>query len=248
MSLSEISLGNLVKRQFLYKLNAYTGIFSSMIFIQAIAFFFSFGTTASTGSGSVGYDIDIDYHSTDTVIVFTMLWAFINAMMIITKKYREDDFAFVTNRLSNNLANILFLVVASVVGGVTAILSTFLLRVISYFILQTQSIIGYDLTYSVLEVLSGIMVTILYLLVFCSLGYIVGSIIQLHKSLAVIMPVVAVGLLIAIGVLGSEALLHVIEFYAKETNTLLFLCKTVITSILLFTGATIISNRLEVRR
>lgn len=248
MSLSKISLVHVVKKQFLYKLSAYTGVFNSLLLIQGIAILLSFGSTASMGSSSYGIDMDIDYKSADTVVVLTMLWAFINAITIITKKYREDDFAFVTNRLSNNLSNILFLFVASIIGGVTAILSAFLVRVISFFILQNQSIIGHDVLYSTQEILSGIVVTILYLFLFCSLGYFAGWLTQLHKSLVVVVPVAFVGLYIAIGWSGSNVLLHSIEFYAKETNVLLFVSKTVITSLLFFMVAVMISNRLEVRR
>ncbi|MBM7599640.1 hypothetical protein JOC34_002008 [Virgibacillus halotolerans] len=247
MSLSEISLGNLVKKQFFYKLNAYTGVFSSMVLIQVIAIFFSFGAVSS-GSGRFGVQINVDYHSADTLIIFTMLWAFINAVTIITKKYRDDDFAFVTNRVSNNVSNMLFLVAASFIGGVTAILSTFLIRVISYFVLRDHSVIGYDVMYSVQEIFSGLLVVFLYLLLFCALGYLAGTISQLHKSFVVLLPVVVMGCLIMIVIYGSEVLLHVIEFYSKETNTLLFVGKTVITSFLLFAGAIILSNRLEVRK
>lgn len=249
MSLSKVSMISVVKKQLLYKLSAYTGVFSSLLLIQGIAILFlSLGSTASSGSSSFGVDLDIDYYSADTVITFTMLWAFINAVTIITKKYREDDFAFVTNRLSNNLSNILFLFISSIIGGVTAILSSFLVRGISYFILQNHSIIGHDVMYSAQEVLSGMVVTILYLLLFCSLGYFAGWLTQLHKSLVVVVPVAFVGSLIAIGWSGSNVLLHAIEFYATETNALLFVSKTVITSILLFVGAIMISNRLEVRQ
>lgn len=246
MSLSEINYGGLVKKQFLYKLRAYTGVFSSMLLLQVIAIFFSFSTYARS-LGRFGVDVNIDYHSADIIIVFTMLWAFINTINIITKKYREDDFAFVTNRMSNNLSNILFLFFASIIGGITAILSVFLLRVISYFLMGNQSILGYDVLYSA-QVFSGTLVTILYLFLFCSLGYIAGMLIQLHRTLVVVVPVLIVGLLITIGLSGSNVILHMIEFYAMETNALLFVCKTVITSILLFIGAIIISNRLEVRQ
>lgn len=247
MSLSEVNLGSLVKKQFLYKIRAYTGVFSSMLLLQIIAIFFSFGS-GSRGLTSSSLDVNISFSSAETVIIFTMLWAFINAINIITKKYREDDFAFVTNRMTSNLSNILFLLFASIIGGITAILSVFLIRVISYFVLGNQSIIGYNALYSTQEVFSGIMVTILYLLLFCSLGYLAGTITQLHRSLVVVVPVVIVGLLISVGLMGSSVILHMIEFYAMETNAPLFVCKTLITSILLFTGAIMISNRLEVRQ
>lgn len=55
-------------------------------------------------------------------------------ILITTKAVRYDDFTFVSNRLSSNLANILFLLTASAIGGAAAVTAGFLLKIIAFFL------------------------------------------------------------------------------------------------------------------
>ena len=103
MSLSRTSLMEVVKRQYLFKLKSFIQVFMTLVVLQLLAMLFSFNGVGMMGSSNGSVEMDIQYYSADIVVVFTMLWAFITAILITTKAYRNDDFAFVTNRLSSNL-------------------------------------------------------------------------------------------------------------------------------------------------
>ncbi|WP_404450963.1 hypothetical protein LG329_11515 [Virgibacillus necropolis] len=250
MSLTTISTGNLVRKQFQYKMKAYIGVFSSLMVLQILAILFSLGGSGgSGGSGSHGISINVRYYSASIVVVFTMLWAFISAILITTKAYREDDFTFVTNRVTANLSNIVFLGTASIIGGVTAVLSGYLLKVVMYYVPDSGQFIGISSGPSPLELLFGLFATILFVFMFSSLGYLVGTLVQLHKIFVVVLPVVFFGY-ITFGEqrIGIHPLIQLGEFYFQETSFPLFLSKAVITIAILFTGSVLLSNRMEVRR
>lgn len=133
MSFTQTSLVDVVRKQYAFKLKAYLLAFGTLVGLQLLAIFFSFGGVANMGTGSDDLEMNVTLYSADIVIVFTMLWAFITGILLTTKAYRYDDFAFVTNRVSSHLANALFLVTASIVGGMCAILCRFPLKVYIYY-------------------------------------------------------------------------------------------------------------------
>ncbi|ALX49291.1 hypothetical protein AOX59_12245 [Lentibacillus amyloliquefaciens] len=248
MSLTKPSLVKLVQKQFRFKLKNFSGMFSTLITLQLIGLLFSLGATSNFYSGGAIVDLEISYYSADIVFVFTILWGFISAVLMKTKAYREDDFAFVTNRLSSNLSNIAFLFSASIVGGVTAILSGYLLKVIAYFFFNFTPIIQTGLVDTPMELLTGMLSASLFIFLFASAGYLIGTLVHLHKSFAYITPVAVIGLLI-IGDRGSSGhlLIEAGNFYFNETSFWLFACKILITAGLLLAGSFVVSQRLEVR-
>lgn len=248
MSLTKVSLVSIVKKQFQFKCRSYSGMFISLVALQLLAILFSVIGGNGYGAGSNNLDINITYTSADNVIGFTMIWAFISAILITTKVYREDDFTFVTNRLSNNLANLAFLFTCSVIGGVTAYLSGFLVRIIIRFTANITLFPGNELSSTLKESLAGFSAIILYLLLFTMLGYLVGTIVQFHRIFVIVLPVAFISMIILSENLGNKnILLKLFEFYFQESSITLFILKIVITAVLLFTGATILSDRQEVR-
>jgi hypothetical protein len=244
---SEVRLIDVVKRQYNYKIKAYLGVYTSLVVTQIIAIFFSSMGTGMSGTSSDSYSMTVSYYSGNLTIIFTMLWAFITSILITTKAYRYDDFAFVTNRLSSNLSNFFFLLTASIVGGITAMFAGVLQKVYAFYMNEGQNII-----YSVhapLELLMGVFVATLYILIFCALGYFVGMVIQLHKIFAILLPAMFFGyLFIGSTVYGEPVMLEVVNLFSKETSLLLFFVKIIVASGALFYGATVLSSRMEVRR
>lgn len=248
MSLTEVSIADIVKRQYSYKLKGYLSVFTSMIFIQLLAMFFSAGGTSSMGTSSDSYSIDIKYFSGSLIIIFTMLWAFITAILITTKAYRNDDFTFITNRLSSNLSNIVFLVTASIIGGITAMLSGTLLKVVMYFVLKSHEMVGN--TTIPTELLFGMITTSFYLILLCSLGYFVGTLTQVSKIFVILIPTLFFGVLfLGYRIPGITNLGKWIQgFLLQETSIVQFIFKVLIISGLLFLLSVVFSNRMEVRR
>ncbi|MBS4205691.1 hypothetical protein [Lederbergia citrea] len=244
MSLIEMSLSDVVKKQFSFKLKAYLGVFSSLMFMQILAIFFSLLGTMSTYHGSSIVSVNFSYFSADTVIVFTMLWGFMSAILITTKATRYDDFAFVANRVSNNVSNTLFLVAASAIGGITSMLSSYLIKLIVYFIKDIQ----YGANMTPKELLIGFAAASLYVLLFSALGYLVGIFIQMSKVFVILLPALLVGSFVvsAVGDNG-DWLLAIFNFFVAESSLLIFFIKNIVLSGLLFSFSTVLSNRLEVR-
>lgn len=246
MSLTTLSTGNLVKKQFQYKMKAYIGVFGSLMVIQILAILFSLGGgSGMSGGGTYALSVNIRYYSADMVIAFTMLWAFISAILVTTKAYREDDFTFVTNRITANLSNIAFLGIASIIGGITAILSGFLLKTLMYYILDYGQIIGISTTPGIQEFMVGLFATVMLVFLCSSLGYLVGTLVQLSKLFIVVLPVVIFGFEITSSI---YPLIPIGEFYFQEQSFIVFLVKILITIAILFSVTGILSNRMEVRR
>ena len=247
MSLTEASLFETVKNQYLYKLKSRLGLFLAMVGVQVMALLFSLGGVMNYGMGSQYVNLSVRLFSSEMVIAFTFLWIFVVAVLITTKDYQNIDFTFVANRLSSNLSNAAFLVTAALIGGITAMLSGFLLRIIVYFkgsiYLLSQNFIAAP------EVIfAGMAVTILYLLLFGSLGYFCGALVQLSKVFIVLMAGTYFGLIILAG-RGHHLpeLLKVFDFFRGESSLALLAVKVIIAAGLLYACSIMLSNRLEVR-
>ena len=85
MYLTEPRLIDVVKKQFRFKLNAYTGVFISLIVMQLIGIFLSFESSSGGMSGSEPLMITWSTSMNETPIVFTWVWAF--SMGILTDNH-----------------------------------------------------------------------------------------------------------------------------------------------------------------
>lgn len=246
MFLTEVSLWGTVKKQYGYKMNAYLNSFGTLVFLQLIALLFSSSGNGMMGSTGGGISVEVSYISADLLVAFSMLWAFSTAILVTTKAYRYDDFTFVSNRLSTNVSNMLFLMTASVVGGVSSILGGLLLKgAIASF--RGAEILGS--VYTINDIASGIVATSAYLLLLASVGYVVGMIVQVNKLFSVLLPGLFIGMLyMEIQINGEPKLLtSVADLFVNETSLLLFIGKVLVASAGFFYLATVLSNRLEVR-
>ena len=236
-----------VKTQYLYKLKAYGQVFLSLVFIQLLAILFSLNGVGQMGSGSEDIEIKVQYYSADLVVVFTFLWGFITATLITGKGYRYDDFTFITTRLIGNLSNAFFLLTASILGSITAMLSTFLIKWIMVLvkgpIYMQQDVL--PLTFA--EFLIGVASTAFYIFFFCSIGYFVGTLIQLSKLFAFLLPVLFFGLLFLDGIDGAVVKI-VYPFIFTESSIVLFVLKVFSITGLFFSSSFFLSNRLEVKQ
>ncbi|RRN72883.1 hypothetical protein EI200_06830 [Peribacillus simplex] len=246
MSLTKVNLKKTIKKQYFFKLKANIDAFSSLIGIQLLALLFSIGGVGSAGMGGSNISVNIEYYSADLVIGFTLIWAFVTAITITTKPYRNHDFTFVTNRLSSSLSNILFLLTASIVGGITAILAGNLLKVLAFVFLDERI---YGVHSGLQELVMGIGVTIFYVFLVSSIGYFIGTIVQVSKLFIILISVLLFGTLFLEASMQKEPfLVNVFTFYTMESTLSLFIIKVIVTVAVFFSVAISILNRMEVRR
>lgn len=245
MSSEKTNWFKLVKRQTVFKLKAFYSFFTVLLFIQIIAMFFSFIGTVTYGSGVDYISLEVSFFSADAVIGFSQLWAFITSILLTTKAYRYSDFTFVTNRLTGHLSNILFLLIASLIAGVTAFLSRYLIRVIKFY--TTDVFIVQPFVEPASEIMIGTVATVLYVLLFCALGYFSGMLVQIHKLFLVLLPVSFLGALIIGENLSNGSVNPVFGFIGLESSFFMFVVKVVFLVVILFGSATGLTNRLEVK-
>lgn len=248
MSLAEISLGKAVKQQYGFKLRAYGNLFVSLVAVQLIALLFTAGgSTGMSGTCWENVYIEMRYYSGTIIFVFTALWIAVNSFMLTLPFFRNIDFSFVTNRISSNLANISFMITAAVAGGVTAALGSILLRNILYYLTESDRLISTNFMVAPGELFTAAAVGVLYLLLFGAAGYFVGVLLQLHRSLYVLVPALLLGVLFYDAAYESALLLRLIGFFSLELSPSLFILKIFGAVVLLWSGALLLSNRAEIR-
>ncbi|RLL41992.1 hypothetical protein D8M04_15500 [Oceanobacillus piezotolerans] len=245
MSLNNVDIKRVIRQQFSYKCKANTSLFTSMIVIQLIAVLFSLSGTGMIGT-SIGYNgVSIQFYSGDIVLVFTMIWAFITAIMLTTKTYTETDYVFVANHLTSNLSNIAFLFVASVIGAITSLLAVYLLKVVMLLFFD-HGWMAASQEISVGQWVSGFLTTIFYLFMFSAIGYLIGQLTQRNKLFIVIIPAFIIGSLVIF--VGSTILMDISQFYFNDSSFFSVFIKTVGTSFILFLISMVLSNGQEVRK
>lgn len=241
MSFVQMNKSEIVKKQYLYKLKAFKGSYSSLIIIQIAGLLFSiFAINGSGGSGS-NFSFDFIVYSADIVVGFTLFWSFITGLTIASKNNRNDDFTFISNRQTSNLSNALFLLTISIIGGTTAILMGVAHRVLVPLFATTEIMAG---PYTFSELAIGIAAAVLYCVFLSISGYLIGTIVQYNKAFKYIVPLVLIGLMIGF----PEILGDIFRFYYSEASFLFFLLKAIATAGVCFILAVSISSRMEVRK
>ncbi|MFD1020890.1 hypothetical protein [Thalassobacillus hwangdonensis] len=244
---TEINQWQIIKTLTKYKIRAHSGSFTAMIAIQVLAALFSMGGLSGY-SGSSGYiNYSIDSYSGNLIHGFMMIWAFMSAVLLTTKSYRYEDFAFVTNRFTSNLSNMLFLGFACVIGGVTTFLASLGLKVIVISFVAESYMVSEEI--ATVTYLYGLLATILYFILAASLGYLIGSLVQINRAFIAGIPILIFGtVFLSDQMMDQQPLFEqLFAMYFRETSFIFFLVKIVLTIILCFGASTLIMNKMEVR-
>lgn len=248
MSLTEANVWDISKKQYLFKIKAYTGAYAGLILMQLIASLFSLGGLGYSGTTVGDAEILLRHYTSDLIIIFTLLWAFIIGISITQKSYRYADFAFVSNRFTSHLSNSLFLLTISIIGGISTILTGNVLKVILYFYIGREYHVGDTLLSPPTDLLLGMVSTSLYILLLSLLGYFFGMLVQLHKGFIFLLIGFFIGIIfIDINNQQNMIIYDLIGFYILENSFLFFLMKTLFSGVFLFGCTLLISNRMEVR-
>jgi hypothetical protein len=244
---SKVSLTNVVFMQYRYKLKAFTGVYMGLIMVQMIGILLSLGGNGGASFSNGMYTVDVTISSSSLVIMLTMVWAFLNAILITTKAYREDDFTFVSNRLTYNLSNIAFLLTACVIGAVTALLTTGITRILTYVMIDIDFFLTFAQEVTVGDYTRGAIVAFLYILLAATVGYLIGMMTQFNKGLIILLPVIIIGLSVVTQSNSNPGFVNILEFYFIEHSFILFSIKAIVTILIGFGLSIVLSNRLEVR-
>ncbi|WP_156896517.1 hypothetical protein [Halobacillus kuroshimensis] len=244
---ADISTAEVVKKQVSYKWRAYISVFTSLVVIQLLAVLFSLNGTGMSSSGGMNYNIRVEYYNADMIMIFTIFWGFITALLLTTKAYREDDFAFVTNRTSGTLSTIIYLWIICSIAGFAASLSGYLLKVV-VFLFTSQELLSNNGAEGAGIYVMGLVSLILTIFMFAGFGYAAGMIVQWNKMFVILLPVLFIGLLISLESAGYSMDRFFFQFLFSEQNFWLFIMKSLAVSTAAYVIAFLISNRLEVKR
>ncbi|WP_017753958.1 hypothetical protein [Calidifontibacillus oryziterrae] len=246
MYLANASIGDIIKKQYRFKMRAYIWAFIALMVAQLAAFGFSI----LSGSGMMGtsfgdLSVKVTYYDGNLLVTFTLLWAFTTGTTLTTKQTRYGDFAFATNRLTSHLSNIAFIVTASIIAGITTMLASNLLKVCVIFWGDINNMVYDFIPISFLELVIGILATTLYAILIAAIGYIIGMLVQLSKVFIFVIPAFFIVLTMNGGDFSIE---DIVMFFSKESSLFLFAVKVLVTIGILFITSILISNRWEVRR
>lgn len=250
MSLNKVALEQVVRNQFIHKISAYSGVFISMIILQLIAMMFSLNGVGMSSGGSDFISYNLHYYSGNLVFVFTMLWVFIVSIIITSKAYRDEDFSFVSNRLSSDLSNFLFIILVSAIGTATALLSGYLIKIILIPLQKIDMFYYSPISMNMASyVFVGILTAFCYIFVCGAAGYFVGTLLRLSSLFKILVPVVFVAYTFLGGMISEvSGLATVVEFFYFESSLLTFVLKTALTVAILLGSSVLIFNRMEVRQ
>lgn len=244
MSLTETSLKRVIWNQYVYKLIALNGMFTSLMATQLAAFALSLSGTGGTTTGYGDITIKVKYFSGDIIFYFTLIWAFMAGMSITIKAYRDADFIFVTNRWTSHLSNIALLLTESLFAGLTSPLLGNLLKLVAYWG-NPGNVLGV-MAPPPGSLLMNILVTTGYAALLSCLGYLTGMLAQVNKLLAFVVPCVLFGSLFLQG--SDGIVVDVIRFYAAETSVWIFCLKAALTLVIVYPVIMLMSDSMEVRR
>lgn len=242
-SINRLSFQEAVKRQFSFKLKAYHNVIGSLFLFQIIAAFFSIGGNSSSMIDNY-IAITTYTFSTDIIISLTLLWIFTMSFYMTNRASKNMMFNFVTDKLSNHVANMLCMLLFSIIGAVSSVLLGVSLRLGIIYYVGTDAIYTYE-TLSITQLLTTVFVVFLYHILVFSFGYVIGEVIQLHRTFVLVIPLFLFGLFIFTVNLFNEA--YLFTFYLMESNMLVFSAKVIASVLLFWMVAVWVGRRLEVR-
>ncbi|WP_062050117.1 hypothetical protein [Bacillus sp. JCM 19034] len=248
MSLVNVHFLDVVKKQYAFKIRSYMGSILTLIILQIFAILLAVSTTNYYHSmDSIGISIKAQIYSSDIVVIFTILWSFITAILMTTKAYRYDDYTFIATRMSSHLANIYYLITVSLFASMTTMLAGIFIKSITYFTSEAE--IYYRATVSLTEYAIGFGASFLYMFVVAMIGYTIGLFVQWNRLFAIFIPVLFVGGLFYLTEHPQSPIFKtLIKFYFQESSFNQFFIKSVTIILALFLLTSLISKRLEVRQ
>lgn len=249
MSLKTVPLSQVVKQQFARKLKAYSGYLTSLVIFQVIAILLSLGNGAtSINSTSGGTGVSIEVYSADNVLSMTLLWSFITGILITNKYNREIDLTFISSRLSMSLSNIAYLLMINIAAALTVVLSGFLLKLNVRFSSGSEQLLNSAHLLGVDGWSKGVAVILLVLFLTSALGYFLGVMASAKRAVKVSFYVLLAAFFIVVmltaWITPIETLWNV---YADESSFVLFAVKMIVTAAALFSLATYLIKKQEVR-
>lgn len=140
-SLTNVTLKTVVQKQVKWKAKFYLSALGSLITLQVLfGLLFIDSGSGSSGHGRGNLNVQFSIYSLDLFMMLAAFWAFITATLFTTKAFRIDDLAVISSRTSSAIANMMILILYSLVA-VLIMVSTLYLQTIVIVIRKGNSLI-----------------------------------------------------------------------------------------------------------
>lgn len=246
MSLIEANYHEVIKRQYIFKLRTHFDLLYLIIISQMVGILLSF---MAIGSSSSSF-LSVNYYNSSIVIVLTLISMFVVSLNLATDNYRNMDFAFVTNRFTSNMSNILILISLALITALTATLSGALTRIALYFMVGPEKIALDGFVLTPIKLCMDFLTVMLISMLISSIGYLFGCLAQKNKAFILMLPVFLVGLIFILRTngVGLNFIKNMFEFYFSEKSIFIYAIKLILTSIVFFAFSTLLTDKIEVRK
>ncbi|REB06043.1 hypothetical protein DVB69_13995 [Sporosarcina sp. BI001-red] len=245
MSLTHRTAWEVVKQQFLYKLRSNAAVFTVLFVLQIISMVLMNGAAMTSEMGTGSFELEWNSISTDGVMGLTFFWAMVFGFLMTTPGQRNAAYLYVATPLTENLANFCLFGFASLIAGITTVLSGGFVKLLAQ--LQDVQLITETagLFSEPYQFFTRVLAMAVYTFLTMMIVYTIFIIIQRNRLL--ILPFILLWFAVSQSTTPSNWLGDVIDFFYNEHSILLFLGKAGVTAVLMAALSLVISKRIEVK-
>ncbi|KMK75533.1 hypothetical protein [Alkalihalobacillus pseudalcaliphilus] len=239
-----ISYREVIKKSVVYKMKSNLGYLLTLVIVQLVGLAFSAMATYTSGNSF----IRVETISADFVLGISFLWMFILGVQLINKDSRSNDVHFVINGTTQVISNVMILILASIICGLTSFMSGYILRVFHIIFGQIDTYY-YVTNTSISAVVIGLSGMTLYAFVFGMIGYFISNLMQWYKVTILIVVMLVVGFDVLMEKVRGDYLLFesVKTLYFQQPSFLSFVVHVSLLVAVLFGVTILVARRLEVR-
>lgn len=234
---NNISVLKNIMSQVKWKMVTYSNILTTFVFVQVI-FSLLFTHSGMSGSGLNNMELREYFYSLDAVLMVSAVSALFIGFTLTAKRLDNDNFSIPTTRFNANVSTIIFLCIVSFLAAITAISTHYITLFGKMLILDYDIVVG-----TIFPNVTTFCAMYMILLFATAVGFFIGSIYKISKLFAVFLGVSSFVLFIRYVPTERSFLIWLFD---KSYNALML--KAFILSVLLYSLACFVTNRMEVRR
>ena len=245
MSLNEMSMIDVVKKQLRLKFLSHHSIWLSLVGVQLFGILLSAVATSSGSSSSGNIYTTSHVYSSSFLLIMTYLWAVGTSVYLALESSNRMDYTYVTTRLSQYISNVIFLIFIAAIGAFTAYFASSLIPLVQR--LFVNGII-LNTSFTFVEHIINTARTVFYIFLFASLTYLVAVLFQFNRFIPLGFLVLYSFENVLLAKIGADSLtLSLFNFFEGESSLSLFMLKVIGLSTILLAIAWLFNRSKEVR-
>ncbi|HLR64880.1 MAG TPA: hypothetical protein VK075_05575 [Pseudogracilibacillus sp.] len=249
-SIKQAQAKQIIWKQVKLKWHVYQSAFLFIILAQLFGIILSYGQGSSM---SVGYDeesnfieLAMTYFNGQSIIVLPIVGLFGLAFSLGLKQTKQMMATVVTTQAINVYSNVIFIIISSVLVGISSYLLSLIVKsiIFQYFTTSTTMVIA---QVGGVDLIKGLFAAVLYTVLFSVIGYFLGELFTAYKWLFAIIILLFAGYLMTGLSFFEKMIINLHQFIFQEGSIGLFTAKVVGIVLLLFIFILVIVRRQEVR-